>query len=258
MPTAIDGIGTTGSTAGPSTTSRAAGSRELGKNEFLKLLVTQLGNQDPLKPTENEAFIAQLAQFSALEAQQVTNSRLEALLIAQAAANQTGVATLVGKDVTYKTNSVILDGGQGVVRGSLERPAASVTARITDEAGRVVRTLQLRDVPSGQFGIAWDGLDEQGQALPSGTYKVELTAVGQDGQGVAVAARATARATGVSFASGVPELIVNGFRVKLADVLEVNQPGSSSAVNVRPPSTTAPTPAAPTDKTVPKQLDRSA
>lgn len=237
MPTAIDGLGTTGST----TTTSAAASRELGKDQFLKLLVTQLGNQDPLKPTDNEAFVAQLAQFSALEQQQVTNSRLEALLIAQAAANQTGVANLVGKNVTYKTKDVILDGGQGVVRGNLANSATKVTATIRDAEGHAVRKLELRDVPGGQFAIAWDGLDDNGQQLANGSYRVELSAEGADGTSVAVESRAVALATGVSFSSGVPELIVNGYPVKLSDVLEINQPGTGSTVTTRqpiPPTTT--------------------
>ena len=75
----------------PPDTLTRTGSTALGKDEFLKILVAQLANQDPTQPQDSTAFVAELAQFSSLEAQQNTVSNLNALMIGQATANQTAV-----------------------------------------------------------------------------------------------------------------------------------------------------------------------
>ncbi len=76
---------------------------DLGKDDFLRLLTAQLANQDPLQPTDNQAFIAQLAQFSSLEQLQGVSSRLDTLLVAQTSGNQLTAASLVGKTVSWVT-----------------------------------------------------------------------------------------------------------------------------------------------------------
>ena len=89
----------------------SAAQNELGKDAFLKLLTAQLANQDPLEPVDNQAFIAQLAQFSSLEQLQGVSSRLDSLLLAVGSSNQLGAASLVGKDVTFKTSGFDLEEG---------------------------------------------------------------------------------------------------------------------------------------------------
>src|SRR5687767_7093990 len=88
------------------------GSNKLGKDEFLKLLMTQLGNQDPTSPASTEQFVSQLATFASLELQQNANSQLENLLVAQATANQTAMTSFVGKDIVYRTDSITLEAGK--------------------------------------------------------------------------------------------------------------------------------------------------
>ncbi len=221
MPVAIDGLNNLPGTA-PTTASVASGSRNLGKNEFLKLLTAQLANQDPLAPTDNQAFIAQLAQFASVEQAEATNSRLDALIMAQAANNQTSVANLVGKDILYRTDSVTLTANQSpIISGELSDNAAQANAIITDENGKTIRTLTLSNVKAGSVDFTWDGRDDKGVAVAPGTYKVKLTAAGVDAQSIAFDARGRARATGVTFESGYPELILNGARVKLSDVIQI-------------------------------------
>src|SRR6185503_12469561 len=101
MPTPVANITSPAGDVPPDTLTRA-GSSVLGKDQFLKLLVAQLANQDPTKPEDTSQFVAELAQFSALEQQQNTVSRLDTLLMSQATANQTAAGTFIGKDVTYR------------------------------------------------------------------------------------------------------------------------------------------------------------
>ncbi|HEY0880086.1 MAG TPA: flagellar hook assembly protein FlgD [Archangium sp.] len=201
------------------------GSNALGKNEFLKLLTAQLANQDPLAPTDNQAFIAQLAQFASVEQQEAANGRLDSLIVAQAAANQTSVATLVGKDITYRTDSVTLPAAGGTtLQGELAADAKQVNAIITDENGKTIRTITLHDVNSGTVDFQWDGLDDRGVRVAPGKYKVKLTAADANDKSITFDARGQARATGVTFASGYPELVIGGARVKLSDIVQINEP----------------------------------
>lgn len=236
MPTAIEGLRNLPSS--PPTSATPMGSRALGKNEFLKLLTTQLANQDPLSPTDNQAFIAQLAQFAAVEQAEATNSRLDSLIVAQAASNQTSVANLVGKDIIYKTDTVVVSTGTAAsIQGELAADAKQVNAIITDSNGKVVRTLTLHDVKAGTVDFAWDGLDGNGGQVAAGTYKVKLTAADAHDKSVTFESRGRARATGVTFKAGYPELILNGVRVKLSDIIQIDEP--AAAVDTTPSSTGA-------------------
>ncbi|MFO0596304.1 MAG: flagellar hook capping FlgD N-terminal domain-containing protein [Myxococcaceae bacterium] len=227
MPNAIGSSTTTDPNATQQTA--ATGSRALGKNEFLKLLTTQLANQDPLAPTDNQAFIAQLAQFSSVEQAEAMNSRLDALLVAQAAGNQTAIANLVGKDVIFKSSTCELGTtGPASIGGELSANAAIANAIITDENGRKIRTISLSDVKAGDVKFSWDGKDDSGAAVKPGTYKVELTAADQQGAKIAISQRGRGHASSVSFEDGIPELVVNGQKVKMSDILQIAEGTSSS------------------------------
>jgi len=217
-------------TGTPTLKTASRGSSTLGKNEFLKLLTSQLANQDPLAPTDNQQFIAQLAQFASVEQAEASNARLDALIVAQAANNQTAVANLVGKDISFKTDTVKLGAsGAASISGRLDSDAAIGNAIITDENGKKIRTITQRDLKAGDVSFAWDGKDDNGNAVPPGEYKVQLTAADLSDHVVKIAQQGRARATGVTFENGVPALIVNGQHVKMADVIEISEPQASTA-----------------------------
>jgi flagellar basal-body rod modification protein FlgD len=213
-------IATANATASSAAT--PAASKELGKDAFLKLLMAQLSNQDPLQPVDNQAFIAQLAQFSSVEQLQGLGSRLDTLLLAQASSNQLSTASLVGKEVAFKANGLDLPAEGGTAMQARLAGEADVTAVIQDASGHTVRTLQLGRRTGGTLEVAWDGKDDQGRALPAGHYGVVLSA--RNGkQEVGVELRGRGKVQGVSFDGDVPVLLVGASRVRLADVMEINQ-----------------------------------
>lgn len=216
------------------------GSSKLGKDEFLKLLTTQLSNQDPLDPVDNQAFIAQLATFASVEQQSAMNSTLESLLVAQASSNQTNVAVLVGKEITFNTDKVAVPAmGQVDINGKLSDDATKLSAIIKDEKGNTVRTIVLDGKRvAGEFSFKWDGLNNNGSRVTPGNYTVTLTAADGNDKSVPVTSSGRGRATGVSFSEGFPQLIVNGVRVRLSDVLEVNEPNTTTTQT--PNTTTTP------------------
>jgi flagellar basal-body rod modification protein FlgD len=132
-------------------------------------------------------------------------------------------ATLVGKDVRFRTGAVELFAGQPA-NITAELPAATdVTVAIRDASGRTVRTLPLGHRPAGDLAVAWDGHDERGTPMPPGSYKVEISGVTRDGSRIAAELRATGRVSGVEFTDGAARLLVGTTRVPLPDVLEIHQ-----------------------------------
>lgn len=214
----------TASSAGSSTTSPAVTAKnQLGKNEFLKLLTAQLANQDPLSPVDNQAFIAQLAQFSQLESLQNVSSQLDTLALSAASSNQLQSASLVGKQVLFDTDGVdVTAGTKPSLQVNLD-DRATVVATIQDASGRTVRSLALGARDAGTFDLGWDGRDGSGAQVPSGRYTVTLTAKGADGASVGVRGRAQGLVQGVAFESGVARLMVGSADVKMSDVVQVKQ-----------------------------------
>jgi flagellar basal-body rod modification protein FlgD len=203
----------------------APAKKELGKDDFLRLLITQLANQDPLSPVDNQAFIAQLAQFASVEQLQGLGTRLDTLLLAQASTNQMNVAGLVGKEVLFKTDGVDLAAGQpATLQARLSGPASDVTAVVQDASGRIVRTLQLGPRAAGSVDFAWDGLDERGNPCPPGRYRVSVSGRDASDAPVPVDLRARGRVRGVSFDGEAPVLLVGSSRIALPNVVEIGQP----------------------------------
>ncbi len=157
------------------------------------------------------------------------NDHLEALLVAQAAGNQTSVANLVGKDILYKTDKVTIGAeGGSPIYGDLKGKAATVTATISDANGKAIRTITVPGGDSGPVALSWDGMDSKGVAMPPGTYSVKLTASDIGGASVDIDSRGRAHSTGVTFANGYPELLLGDVRVRLSDVVEINEPQTTS------------------------------
>lgn len=199
-----------------------APTKQLGKDEFLLLLTTQLQNQNPLEPVDNQAFIAQLAQFASVEQLEGLGSRLDTLLLAQASANQMNTASLVGKEVLFRADGITL-GASPPARFEVTQDGSSdaTVALIADRSGRVVRTLPLGPRDAGTFATSWDGLDEKGNALPPGDYVLTVSATREDGAEVHVASSIRGVVAGVTFENQAPELLVGGRRVQMSDIVQI-------------------------------------
>ncbi len=208
----------------PPNTDTRQGSNALGKDEFLKLLVAQLANQDPTKPQDSSQFVAQLAQFSALEQQQNTVSRLDTLLIGQATANQTSASSFIGKDVSYHGSTLHFAGTGAVSAGAtLTSSAAKVSIVVTDPTGNTVRTMQLGAQAAGDLSLSWDGLNDSGVALPAGDYNLAAAATDADGNRVPISLTNSGTVTGVAFQGGLAQLKVGDSLIKMSDVTSINE-----------------------------------
>lgn len=197
---------------------------KLGKDAFVRLLLTQLQSQDPTEPQKNEAFIAQLAQFTTVELMEKQAGHLESLLVAQAAGNQTAVSGLVGKDVSFSADTITTKAAGETRDLSVQLPSAAnnVLVSVLDEDGNVLRTMQIGPRAAGKSDFTFDGMDNSGNPLPPGKYTLKLVA-DQNKTAVEGSILQSGSVTGVSFAEGVAQLLVNGERISLPDVLEINE-----------------------------------
>jgi len=198
----------------------------LGKDDFLRLLTTQLAHQDPLSPVENEDFIAQLAQFSSLEQLENINANLQSgidldLILTQVL-NNTAAAGLIGKTVIADGSSVYLDeSGSSEIHFDLDSAAHNVVIRITDESGTLIQTLTQGSMGEGRNTVAWDGEDTQGNRRSEGTYNVEIEAFDAQDNSIDVTSLLVGEITGVRFEGGEARLMVDGLELGIGQILEI-------------------------------------
>ncbi|MET1078214.1 MAG: flagellar hook assembly protein FlgD [Pseudomonas sp.] len=151
--------------------------KELGKNEFLNLLVAQLNNQDPLSPQSNGEFVAQLAQFSQVEGIEKLNTSMESMLSGYQSSQALQASSLVGRKVIVPTDKAVVDTSQPF-KASLTLPVSSsnVYVNVYDSSGAAVNRINLGQQAAGNVNFAWDGKNSSGVAMPPGAYRFEAQA----------------------------------------------------------------------------------
>jgi len=215
--------------SGTQTQATSKGAASLSEDDFYTLLVAQMKSQDPLKPMSNEAYIAQLAQFASLGQMGSVNDNLRYLQMYQASLNNTLSVSLVGKTVKAETNEITLkDGKCNDIWCELDSDASEVKVLVKDKDGNVVREEKLSGLESGEHVFKWDGKDSDGNAVSDGDYTFEITAKDEDGESVGLTSGILGRVTGIAFDQGITYLIMNGQRVPLSDVSEIQEGESSN------------------------------
>jgi len=222
-------IADTSSISGANAASAAASSASVAnadsEQRFLKLLVTQLNNQDPLNPMENAELTSQLAQMSTVSGIEKLNSTLSGLV------NQTGsnqvlqAASLIGYNVLSPGNTIGTkapeDGKDPAVQAfavQLPGTAADVEIKIVDASGKTVRTIDAGGMTEGVNAVTWDGKDDAGNAVPAGTYKFTVAAT-NGGAAVEATALTFAQVAAVKQgADGVKLELATGQSIGLSDV----------------------------------------
>ena len=188
-------------------------------NDFLKLLMTQLQNQDPTAPMDTNTFTTQLVQFSSVEQQINTNTSLTTLIQATQGGSLLQASEMMGKAVQATSDHLALQGGKAGVGFTLSAPQ-QVTVSVANEAGTVLRTGTVSGT-SGANTWAWDGKDSSGRTLPDGSYRVAVTSVGSAGATQAVPFTVSGTATGVQRTNGALAVQMGGLSVDLSQVQSV-------------------------------------
>ena len=195
---------------------------ELGRDAFLTLLTTQLTNQNPLDPMDNEAFVAQLAQFSSVEGIKGMQTSLESMVTGMRQEQMLTGANLVGKKVAVQGG--YFDGGNGQIsQGSIDLPngAESVIFSVYDPVSGdlVFRETQGAQLP-GRMDLNWNGYNREGELAANGSYVMSASIV-RNGKLEAAPVTTMAQVKSVSWDPEAQELsleVGDGDFVTLAEV----------------------------------------
>ena len=200
----IQGLGTTYGEA----PSYSAPKKELGRDEFLTLLIEQLKHQDPLKPLESTEFTAQLAQFNSLEQLFEVNENLTGIQEMLYNQDKENILELIGKTVKANDNTIHIEDGSTVSGSYTLEEAADVTVSVYDGNGFEIRILYPGWQDAGEYDVVWDGRDNSGEVVEDGIYTFEVTAKDEAGNYVDANTYISGEVTGVTYQYGIPYLMI--------------------------------------------------
>lgn len=182
---------------------------ELGSEVFLRLLVTQLQSQDPTNPTQNEDFVAQLAQFTTLEQATNTTDLLQQLVDQR---SELDIVSLLGRDIVTEGDILTLDkSNEPVVSYVLSEDSRATKVQVLDKNGDVVRNIKVDQIQqAGSHDVVWDGLDDAGKRLPEGPYQFSIQAVDAKDQKVKVTTFSLERVVSLLPGTDAPIVVASG------------------------------------------------
>lgn len=223
----------------PTETNPFAGQAVLGKDDFLRILVAQLRNQDPMSPMEGTEFATQLAQFSSVEQLIQLGEQMKLAAAGttelKLTAQTTLGASMVGRDVLLNGNTVVVEDG-ATSRVVVEFPSAAkdVDIRVLGADGKEVLTQSFSDVTAGRRTFTMNT-----GSLAPGTYSYEVIAKDANNTVITATPFSVGRVEGMAFRGGTISLRVNGTLVPMLDVVEVMaDPGTTSGVPTTQEQTT--------------------
>lgn len=194
----------------------------LNKDDFLKLFITQLQHQDPLKPQDSSEFISQMAQLTQVEQAYNTNTNLSSIISQLNSATSLSSASYIGRTVTANGNQISLSSGSKPAIGyRLDANASKVDITIADASGAVVRTLTLGGTQAGDGTITWDGKDGNGSTLPAGQYSFSVTGYNAKEEKFQGNPLLVGMVEGVTLEGEKPRVTIGGISVPLSNVLSV-------------------------------------
>ncbi len=228
----MSNISTIGNIPGLNENVTGRGRSNLGKTDFLNLLVTQLRYQNPMEPMQDTDFIAQLAQFSSLEQLSDINTSLGYsteldYVLSQTIAN-TMATTIIGMEVVAEGNLIshTYEADESV-HFELAADAVNIKVKIYDQAGALVRTISAENLEKGKNIIEWDGKNDSGTKLAGGEYTFEVEAKNSADESIDVSTRIVGIVDSIRYENGRGYLSINGQLIEMSDIIEVNLPSDS-------------------------------
>ncbi|MBX3481144.1 MAG: flagellar hook assembly protein FlgD [Caulobacter sp.] len=188
---------------------------------FLKLLTTQMKNQDPLSPMDSTQFTQQIVQMTGVEQQLLTNDLLAAL-VGMSDGGLAGSVNLIGKTVTAETDAATLADGQATWNFNLPRAAASLQLEVVNSSGVTVRTETLTGQNAGDQSFTWDGKSDSGATLADGAYTLKLTALDASGARMTPTQTMTGLASAVQSVNGTTVVTIGKAKVPISAITSVS------------------------------------
>ncbi len=204
-----------------STTAAAADSVSETEDRFMKLLVAQMKNQDPLNPLDNAQVTSQLAQLSTVTGINKLNTTLEAFQASQQANQSFQAANMIGHGVFVAGSGLTLSSSKAILGAELAGAADTVKVTVLDSAGKTVNTMNLGAQKAGILSLAWDGKTDSGTTAADGnyTFAVAATSAGQKVDATALAFGQVASVT--TGTSGVKLNVPSIGAISMTDVHQI-------------------------------------
>ncbi len=221
-------LGSASSTDGLALDSQSVGSKEQlneDLNRFLKLLITQLQNQDPLEPMSATEFTSQLVQFAGVEQQINANANLEKLLKLQQTSQISSMVGFIGNAVEARGNTVYLEDGVAESTYTLDVNADDITITVRNAAGLTVFTVD-GEPGVGTHDFLWDGKDKNGILQPDGAYIIIVSALDREDNLLDVSQTVSGRIIGAGAEDGVVSLFMGDVVILMDDVISVKEPSA--------------------------------
>ncbi len=181
----------TGAAAASSSNGLASASEQ--SDRFLKLLVAQLNNQDPMNPMDNAQMTSQMAQINTVSGIQQVNESIKALASQFASMQMLQGTSMIGHDVLTNGNTMTVNNGVGRASFELAGNADKVTVQISTPGGQILDTVELGSQSRGQVNFEWNASGYTGSAAP--VFKVSAS---QTGRPVAASSMGRDTVVGVS------------------------------------------------------------
>lgn len=207
-------------------TSNGGVNQTLGKTDFLSLLVTQLKNQDPLKPSDPTEFTSQLAQYSSLEQLYNINETMKALEDIKGLFGQMSTLSLIDKKVVVGSDSFQFEGTKVELGFQLQKSVEEATVYIKNESGEVVDKIAVLNPNSGEHMLEWDGKSQEKIQLPPGKYSFSIIGITEDGKQLQGLPLVETQVTGVDFIEDT--LLTRNGKFILSEIYRVNNSTQSN------------------------------
>lgn len=223
----MDVTSTTGTASGSSASATSMTGLADQYDQFLTLLTTQLQNQDPLNPMDNNQMVDQLVNFASVEQSIKQNENLESLIGLLNASADAAAISYIGKDVQVEGDISHFDGENPITFGY--KPNESVeelTVKIYGSDGVPVREFEGGTSAQRQE-ITWDGTDQNGDPVEPGLYYFAVSAKDADGNTVKATADITGRVTGAGFSDSGPVLQIGDAEYSLSELMSVTGRGDA-------------------------------
>ena len=187
---------------------------------FLKLLTTQLKNQNPLEPLKTSEFTQQMVQFTQVEQQVKANQNLEKLATLFSQSAMTSSVSYIGKTVTAEGDTSNLQNGSAKWDIEFDQAPKDSSIVITNSTGKVVYATKT-NFKIGNNDFAWDGKNNSGQDLPNGLYTIKINAIGDTDQTLNPSTMISGVVTGVDMTGSSSVLNLGDRSVKLENVRKI-------------------------------------
>jgi flagellar basal-body rod modification protein FlgD len=219
--------------------------KDLDKDAFFKLMLTQMKNQDPTNPVPSHEMAAHLAQFTSLEQLFNINANLGDIKKAQSPMADYQVLNFIGKSIAADSSKIVRNKGDKSheLRFDLRGDAANAELLVKDADGGVVRKYNLNALKKGSNKISWNGLNNDSQPARAGDYYFTVEAKNADGKKIAVDTQVKGRISGVNYTSKGPVLMIGDQSIYLADVKQIEDPELKAAEKAKNPEANKAAPA---------------